>query len=253
MMGPMGTEGDLSLDQLIELERRAAEREAEAAAGHDDTDDDVLVLPWWQRPFNIAIVVVTAALLAGMVGWLIGDSGAQPEHNDVDVGFLQDMREHHEQGVLMSLVYAELADTDPEVEVVARTISRGQSVEVGRMIQLLRSFGEPEARADASGVMAWMGDHSDHDGAALDPADYDDEFSAMPGMATSAQLDAFEASSGAEADAMFIELMIVHHEAGVEMAEYAAEHGANSEVIAFAQGIVAGQRGEIAELQGLMD
>ena len=94
----MSSESELSLDQLVELERRAAERaaaEAEAADRAAGPDADVLVLPWWQRPFNIGLLVVTAALLAGMVGWLIGDSGAQPEHGAVDVGFLHDMREHH--------------------------------------------------------------------------------------------------------------------------------------------------------------
>lgn len=247
----MSSEGDLSLDQLIELERRAAEREADAAA-EPEGDHDTLVLPWWQHPFNIAVLVVTAALLGGMVGWLIGDSGAQPKHNDVDVGFLLDMREHHEQAVLMGLMYAELADTDPEIQVVARTIVRGQSLEVGRMIQMLRSFGEPEARSDPSGVMAWMGEHGAH-GAGIDPAEYDDEFSAMPGMATTAQLDALEAASGREADELFVELMIAHHQAGIEMAEYAVEHAANDEVIAFAESIITGQRGEIAELQGLVD
>lgn len=251
----MGPDSELSLDQLIELERRAAEREAEAAAAADagDADDDgVLVLPWWQRPFNIVLVAVTAALMAGMIGWLIGDSGAQPEHNDVDVGFLQDMREHHEQAVLMSLIYAELPDTSPDVGAVARTISRGQSIEVGRMIQLLRSFGESEAREDASELMAWMGEHGhgDHE---LDPAAYDDEFSVMPGMATTAQLDELAAAEGEAADRLFVELMIAHHQAGVEMAEYAAEHAANGEVVAFAEGVVQGQRGEIAELEGLID
>ncbi len=249
----MGPDSELSLDQLIELERRAAEREAEAAAASAaGDDDDVLVLPWWQRPFNIVLVAVTAAALAGMIGWLIGDSGAQPEHNEVDVGFLQDMREHHEQAVLMSLIYAELPDTSPDVGAVARTIMRGQSVEVGRMIQLLRGFGEAEAREDAGEVMAWMGAH-DHSSAPLDAADYDDEFSVMPGMATSAELDALAAAAGPGADELFVELMIAHHQAGVEMAEYAVEHAANDEVVAFAEGVVHGQRGEIAELQGVID
>lgn len=259
MMGAMGAESELSLDQLVELERRAAEREAQEAAaaqrradGGDDDDDDI-VLPWWQRPFNIALLAVTAALMAGMIGWLIGDAGAEPEYNDVDVGFLQDMREHHEQAVLMSLIFAELDGTSPEVQVVARTIVRGQSLEVGRMVQMLRGFGEAEARADADGVMDWMGDHAGHDAAELDPADYDDEFSVMPGMATSAQLDALEAASGTEADQLFVELMVAHHSAGADMAEYAFEHAANGEVTAFAEGLVHGQRNEIIELEGLLE
>ena len=75
--------------------------------------DDTIVLPWWQHPFNIAVLVVTAALLAGMVGWMIGDSGAGRDADPVDVGFLQDMREHHEQAVAMSFMYLALDDTQP--------------------------------------------------------------------------------------------------------------------------------------------
>lgn len=260
----MSSDSELSLDQLIELERRAAEREAAEAAAAErppSDDDDVLVLPWWQRPFNIGVLVVTAALLAGMIGWLIGDSGAQPEHNDVDVGFLQDMREHHEQAVLMALIYHELEGTDPAVETVARTILRGQSVEVGRMIQLLRSFGADEARMDGA-PMDWMdmgeggGDGHLHggggDGDHTEWGNPDDPFTQMPGMATEEQLDALEAASGAEADALFIELMIVHHQAGVEMAAYAAEHAANDEVVAFAKSMVAGQQAEIHEMEALL-
>ena len=75
-----------------------------ATAPDDDEDepDDVVVLPWWQRPANIAIVVVTAALIAGMVGWLIADSNSDVASSDVDVGFLHDMSEHHRQAVDMS-------------------------------------------------------------------------------------------------------------------------------------------------------
>lgn len=264
----MGTESDLSLDQLIELERRAAERDAEAqaaaAAGPDD-DDDVLVLPWWQRPFHIALIAVTAALLAGMVGWLIGDSGAQPKHNPVDVGFLQDMREHHEQAVYMSLIYGELDDTSPGLDMIATTIVRGQSLEVGRMIQLLRSFGAAEARTGGA-AMDWMVGDADHDahdattatGSAAPDMDMtvggdpDDPFTQMPGMATEEQLDALAAASGAEADALFVELMSAHHLGGIDMAQYAVDHAANGEVVAMAESIVHSQLAEIAEMENVL-
>src|SRR5262245_17777789 len=82
--------------------------------GHEEIDiDDVIVLPWWQHPLNIITIVVTAALLAGMIGWMIGDSNSELAHNEVDTGFLQDMREHHEQAVYMSFVYYSLPDVDP--------------------------------------------------------------------------------------------------------------------------------------------
>ena len=82
-------------------------------------DDDVIVLPWWQHPLNILTIVITAALLAGMVGWMIGDSNSELAHNEVDTGFLQDMREHHEQAVYMSFVYRSLPDIDPGLRTVA--------------------------------------------------------------------------------------------------------------------------------------
>jgi uncharacterized protein (DUF305 family) len=252
----MSSESDLSLDQLVELERRAAEREAaqaEAADRATDDDHDVLVLPWWQRPFNIGLLVVTAALLVGMVGWLIGDSGAQPKHDAVDVGFLHDMREHHEQAVYMGLIFGELDDTNPGLQIVAITIVRGQSIEVGRMIQLLRSFGEPEAR-DEGTPMDWMSDaaHAEHVGSAPAGGDPDDPFTQMPGMATEEQLEALAAASGAEADALFVELMSAHHRGGIDMAAYAAEHAQNDEVVKMAAGMVRAQEGEIIEMENLL-
>lgn len=253
----MGTESDLSLDQLIELERRAAEREAEqaaAAAAPPGDGDDALVLPWWQRPFNIGVLVVTAALLAGMVGWLIGDSGAQPKHGNVEAGFLQDMREHHQQAVEMSWIYRGKPNTNPGLQEVARTIIIGQNIEIGRMIQMLRDFGEPEYREGGT-PMDWMageGGHTDHDGTMPPMGDPDDPFTQMPGMATEEQLDALNAATGRAADELFVELMTAHHQGGVEMARYAADHADNAEVVAMAEGIVHAQQGEIVEMENLL-
>jgi uncharacterized protein (DUF305 family) len=260
----MPTDSELSLDQLIELERRAAEREAAAGGGTpgdgsgglagDTEQGDYIVLPWWQRPFNIALIAVTAAILAGMIGWMIGDNGGRPAHNEVDVGFLHDMREHHEQAVYMSLIYRELQGTSPGLGTVALTIVRGQDIEVGRMIQLLRSFAESEVRDDGA-AMDWMGDggHGTHTAGTAVPTTDDFGISEMPGMATEAELDALAAASGAEADRLFVELMSAHHTAGVEMAAYAAEHAANDEVTAMAESIVRGQQAEIAEMQQLLE
>lgn len=235
--------GELSFDQLMELERRADER---AAAGGDgepgddgDDDDDVLVLPWWQHPVNIVTLVVTAAILAAMTGWMLGQNDARVPHNDVDTGFLQDMRLHHEQAVFMSFVYRDLPDTDPEIRAIAASIVQGQSLEVGRMVQLLRSFGEDEARDLEETAMTWMGMVADS--------------TSMPGMASEAELDALIASSGEDADQLFVELMIEHHEGGIEMADFAADRGANDEVRLMAESMASAQRGEIAELLGVLD
>jgi uncharacterized protein (DUF305 family) len=206
--------------------------------GDDDHDDDVVVLGWWQHPFNIVVMLVSVALIAGMIGWMVGDALAGEDPNEVDVGFLQDMREHHEQAVAMGFVFNDLEGTDPGLRTVARSISFGQGIDIGRMIQMLRDFGEDEANpGDTS--MAWMGMPT--------------EVGQMPGMATEAQLEQLAASSGRAADELFVELMREHHLGGVHMAEYAAAEAATSEVRAMAASIVESQQHEITELEQQLD
>lgn len=233
--------GDLSLDQLVELERRATE----AAAADDESGTtagvavsdapDTIVLPWWQRPFNIAVVVVTAAILAGMVGWMIGDAGSEPTHNEVDTGFLQDMRTHHEQAVLMSWIYRSRDDIDPGLNTVARSIIDGQSREIGRMIQMLRDLGETESNETGTS-MVWMSMVAEAD--------------QMPGIASEAELAELARVDGREADELFVELMSKHHLGGVEMAEFEIEFGEYDEAIAMAQSMAGAQLAEIDEMLG---
>jgi uncharacterized protein (DUF305 family) len=196
--------------------------------------DDVIVLPWWQHPLNILTIVITAGLLAGMVGWMIGDSNSELAHSEVDTGFLQDMREHHEQAVYMSFVYRSLPDIDAGLSTVAASIIVGQNQEIGRMVQMLRVLGEPEAN-EGDSSMAWMG--------------MPVERGQMPGMASEADLDKLATLSGVEADEFFVQLMTAHHEGGIHMAEYASGNAENDEVRAMAASMMTSQRDEIAEMQ----
>jgi uncharacterized protein (DUF305 family) len=200
----------------------------------DDDDDGVIVLPWWQHPLNIFTIVITAALLAGMIGWMVGDTNAELAHNPVDTGFLQDMREHHEQAVYMSFVYDSLPDIDPGLRTVATSIIIGQNQEVGRMVQMLRMFGETEAN-EGETSMAWMG--------------MPVERGQMPGMASEEDLDRFRTLSGDEADQFFVQLMKAHHEGGIHMAEYASGNAGNEETRALATSIMKSQQDEIAEME----
>lgn len=211
-----------------------AEGETASIDADGEIDDDELVLPWWQHPFNIVVLVVTAAILAGIAGWMVGDSNGELAHNEVDTGFLHDMREHHEQAVYMSFVYRSLPDIDAGLNIVAGSIIVGQSQDVGRMVQLLRMFGEPEAN-EGDTSMAWMGM----------PTDRGD----MPGMASEADLDRLSASSGREADELFAELMIAHHQGGIHMADYASGNAESAEVREMAASMSRSQADEIAEIQ----
>ncbi len=207
----------------------------------DDADhalDHTIVLPWWQHPLNILTLLVTVALVAGMVGWLVADARSQSAGNDVDVGFLQDMREHHEQAVAMGFIYLDLPDTQPGLRTVARSIVMGQSIDIGRMIQMLRDLGADEANMGDT-AMAWMGMAS--------------EVGSMPGMASREELNELSASAGDTADRRFVGLMTDHHLGGIHMAEYAAEHADTPEVRAMAAAMAAAQLGEIIEMQQLLD
>ena len=229
-------DADLSLDQLVELERLRAEAEEQAARPVAATDDDI-VLPWWQHPMNIVTVVVTTAILAAMIGWLVGDSNGRPEHNSIDTGFLQDMRIHHEQAVLMSLIYRNLPDTDPGLRTVARTILVGQSQEVGRMSQLLDIFGESTVN-ETGAAMTWMGMATDAD--------------TMPGLAADAELDELGRLAGRDADELFVQLMTLHHLAGIDMAEFAATNAANDKVRTFAAAMSNAQQSDIVEMEQIL-
>jgi len=233
---------DLSFDQLLQLQAQAdalgdGDDGDHGDSKHDDDDDGdddgTIVLPWWQHPVNIATMLIALALIAGIAGWMIGDSAGRP-HNDVDTGFLHDMREHHEQAVLISKIYDELPDTDPGLRIVADTIEFGQSIEIGRMIQILRDFGEPEAN-EGDTSMAWMG--------------MPVERGQMPGIATQEQLTQLQSASARAADELFAELMIDHHLGGVHMAEYARDHGESDVVESFAESIINSQQDEIAEIE----
>lgn len=203
-----------------------------------DDDEDVVVLSWWQHPVNVITMLVGAALIAGMIGWLIADASDDAGGGEIDVGFLHDMRVHHDQAVQMAFMYLALRDTDPGLRAVARSVLLGQGIDIGRMVQLLRDMGEPEA-AETDEAMAWMGMPTTHD--------------RMPGMATEEQLDELGASRGADADRLFVDLMSAHHQGGIHMTDFAATGATNAEVRAMAEALATGQADEIAELQGLVE
>ena len=202
-----------------------------------ESDVDIEVLPWWQNPVNLVTIVVAIAVLAGTLGFVIGNNRALPNANRTDVGFLQDMRVHHEQAVQLSFIFLADQGTDGDLRTIAREIVVGQNIEIGRMIQLLRDFGEPEVN-DSDLAMAWMND----------PVDVD----LMPGLATQSDIDALVAAQGADADRIFVQLITAHHQGGIHMADYAADHAGTSEVRLMAQQMASSQREELVEMGNLL-
>ena len=103
------------------------------------------------------------------------------------------------------------------VRQLAFDISATQTNQAGRMQGWLAPVGPAAHRRRA---MAWMGDGG-HAGHSMDMADG----GLMPGMATEEELaEPARRCPGTAFDVEFLRLMIRHHQGGLEMAEYAAEH-----------------------------
>jgi len=198
----------------------------------DDDDDDDVVLPWWYSWWRVALVAVAATLL--VVGVVAAAKSTKPGGGSVDVGYLQDMRTHHDQAVRMGMTYLGLKDTSSALRAIAGTIVLDQQLENGMMVELLIQYGAEEENSTGT-AMKWMN--------APVP------IARMPGMASEADLDRLGASSGAAADKLFTDLMVAHHEGGIHMAQYAGDHAGTGRVRALAKAAVRNQTEEIAEIK----
>lgn len=157
-----------------------------------------------------------------------------PGAGSVDAGFAYDMSRHHAQAVEM----AELVNgrtTDPEIGVLARDIALTQQYQIGEMRGWLDGWGLPAT--SFAEPMTWMG---------MSGMD-------MPGMASDAELAALRDAPAGDVDRMFLELMIRHHQGGVEMATAAASSATVPYVQALATSIEESQTAEVESMTDLLD
>lgn len=156
-----------------------------------------------------------------------------PVVGSVDAGFAYDMSRHHSQAVEL----AELATqrtTDPAVRTLARDVALTQQSQVGQMRGWLDAWGLPATTTEEP--MAWMG-----------------MAGPMPGLASVDEVDALTASSGTDADRLFLELLIRHHQGGIEMAAVAADEATEPYVAALAESMVAAQTAEIEAMVAMSE
>jgi uncharacterized protein (DUF305 family) len=200
-----------------------------------EASTDEAPLPW--TGWKVAVVVVVALDVGGLAGAVLGDRLGTPAADSVDVGFLQDMRSHHQQAVEIANLAA-VAAGDPTVRDFAREVLVFQQYEVGYMEGLLEEWGhfpvDPTREA-----MVWMGMPT--------PVEQ------MPGMQPTERIDRLAASTGAEADALFLQMMTEHHRGGVHMASDAAQRAGDPRVRDLAERMARAQRAEIAEYRMLAD
>jgi uncharacterized protein (DUF305 family) len=199
------------------------------------------------RTALLAVIAVGLVLLGGglAVGLGVGrDDGGAPSTDSVDAGFARDMSRHHLQGVEMANVALERSES-PEIRSLAFDISSIQTNQAGRMEGWLSLW---QLRPSGGAVMAWMSDDGGHAGHSMDMSGE----TLMPGMATEEELAGLRDLSGTEFDVQFLRLMIRHHQGGLGMAEYAAEHAEVAAVRRLAQTIADTQTAETTTMTDLL-
>ncbi|WP_062985803.1 DUF305 domain-containing protein [Nocardia anaemiae] len=141
---------------------------------------------------------------------------AAPVLSAVEIGFAQDMTAHHQQALIM--VQRLDRGVDPTVLRLAQQLSDAQRIEIGTMLGWLRLA---DASPLSSHPMAWM--HADSAASQHHPSANPSDGDAMPGMATTVELDALAAARGRDAEILFLQMMLRHHQGGLVMARAADE------------------------------
>lgn len=202
----------------------------------------------WRRPLQrLAAAGLSGILAVGLSGCIVVNTGQRDADRDgmhdgmrdgsseavdfspADVMLAQMMIPHHEQAIEMSdLILAE-DGASPEVVELAEQIKAAQGPEIEQMESWLEEWGVPAMRGDGHGAMGGMG-----------------------GMLSEAEMEALEAADGAEAERLYLEGMIEHHEGAIAMAEQHQQNGENAEALELTASIIESQTAEIELMEELL-
>jgi uncharacterized protein (DUF305 family) len=224
---------------------RAADRpvapDGRIDASAEETDPPSVSDATTQRLLKGVLIAIGAAIVVGLFGaaalWAAnGDAEPEPPMNATDVGFLQDMLDHHDQALLISDIYLE---HNPEggAAPYAHEVIMYQTRDIGWMEDWLAEEGYQRGAPDRI-AMEWMGEP-------LPVAE-------MTGMQTPERLQELADARGEDADRLFFEIMTDHHLGGVHMADAAAANGARPVIIDFAEAVSRNQRIEVDEYDKAM-
>ncbi|MBK3625060.1 DUF305 domain-containing protein [Streptomyces asoensis] len=148
--------------------------------------------------------------------------------NSADVAYARMMIQHHAQALKMTELAPGQARSTA-VKGLAARIGAAQGPEIKAMQGWLATYGK-------DGKDGENGGH---------------EHAAMPGMATEAQLDQLRAARGKAFDALFLTLMITHHEGALSMAADVKAQGNNVRIEEMADDVIAQQTSEITRMRGM--
>lgn len=204
----------------------------------------------------VIVAGMLAVLLVGAAGGMLitlsrVESASPPGPASVDVGFAHDMRVHHLQAVTMAGIERDRTE-DGELRRLAFDIESTQLAQSSEMAGWLTVWGRPSLPQPGAGHMEWMsqgGSHQHTDALGQTTTGAVDR---MPGMATTEELEQLRAATGRKLDVLFLQLMLRHHQGGLQMAEYGAEHARTGYVRNLARKIVSSQTSEANLLTAML-
>ena len=183
------------------------------------------------------VVAMGCISLAACSGGESADSDSSPSDsaapdatwNDADVAFVQGMIPHHEQAVEMSEMMTGRTVSN-STAALAEQIRAAQTTEVSLMQGFLADWGVE------------LDPHAGHSG----------DHSMGEGMMSDEQLDELESAGGVDFERMWLTMMLEHHQGAVAMANTVLSGGSDPRVRTLAEGIVAAQQAEIAQIEALL-
>lgn len=187
--------------------------------------------------------VAIGGALCTIALWLLVWRAAPPGDDSVEAGFARDMATHHAQAVEMSFEVRDKS-ADEALRALAYDIIVTQSAQRGVFMGWLQAWGLRQASSRPR--MAWMPGHTHTDAGPAGGAPL------MHGMASADEMQRLRMAQGTDAEILFLQLMVRHHEGGVIMARAVAASSARPEVTGMARNIEDGQRAEIAQMTAML-
>ena len=185
---------------------------------------------------SLAPILAAAAAALILVAALVVFLGSRtPGDGSADAGFARDMMIHHAQAVEMAEILRDKTE-DASMRTLSADIALTQQAQIGQMQGWLAVWDLPVTGSEPQ--MAWMG--HDMDGQ-------------MPGMATPKQINTLRNASPEKAEEQFLELMIPHHKAALDMSDAALARTDRPEVQRLATAIKNSQQNEIKVMQDLLE
>jgi uncharacterized protein (DUF305 family) len=183
-----------------------------------------------------------------VVLWIVAAAACQstrpPADDSADAGFARDMATHHDQAVDMAFILRDVT-ADSRLRALTYDIIVTQTAQRGIFMGWLQQWGLSQSSDQPR--MAWMSAHASapHAHAAPDQG-------LMPGMASAEEMQALREARGRDAEVRFLQLMIRHHEGGVQMARAALAAARTDAVRQMARSIDDSQAAEIALMKELL-